>query len=89
MRYGNCAIGALALLWRERCNKPRFLLKSRPGTFVPHFMVKSETGLHHYRVDKDLLPWPFCYLIFRGRFQTVQPGDESDYDKSSSSYFQS
>lgn len=83
MKYGNCVIGAFALLWRERWNKPRFLLKSRPGTIIPHLMLKSETGLHHYRVEKDLLPWPFCYLVFKGRFQTVQPGEESDYDKSS------
>lgn len=85
MRYGNCLLGALALLWMERLRRPRFLLRRRPGTLVPHFMVVSEAGLHHYRVVEDILPWPLCYLLFRGRFQTVQPGDESDFEKSSCS----
>lgn len=83
MNYGNCLFCAFALLWRERANSPRFVLRRRPGTLVPHFMVRSDTGLHHYRVVRDLLPWPLCYLVFEGRFQTVQPGDEDDFDKPS------
>lgn len=83
MRYGNCLVCALVLLWRERASRPRFILRRRPGTIVPHFMVRSDAGLHHYRVVKDVLPWPLCYLLFKGRFQTVQPGEEDDYDKPS------
>lgn len=83
MRYGNCFIGAIVLMWKERGNSPRFLYRRRPGTFVPHLMVRSDTGLHHYRTDRDLLPWPLCYLVFEGRFQTVQPGEEDEYDKPS------
>jgi hypothetical protein len=48
-------------------------------------MVNSTTGLHHYRVSKDILPPPLSYTLFKGRFQTVQPGDELDYHKCSSS----
>lgn len=44
-------------------------------------MVKSDSGLHHYRVSKEILPWPLCYIVFRGRFQTVIPGEEENFDK--------
>lgn len=81
MRYGNCLAGAALLMWTERRNNPRFMLKIRPGTKVPHFMVKSDTGLHHYRVSKEILPWPLCYTLFQGRFHTVQQGEEEVFDK--------
>jgi hypothetical protein len=81
MRYGNCLTGAAILMWKERNNNPRFMLKTRPGTKVPHFMVKSDHGLHHYKVSKDIFPWPLCYLVFQGRFQTVPNGEETDFEK--------
>ena len=81
MLYGNCLLGAMVLLWRERKNSPRFIAKRRPGTRIPHFMVSSKTGIHHYRVSQDILPPPLSYALFRGRFQTVQPGDEQEFDK--------
>jgi hypothetical protein len=70
MKYGNCLIGALVLLYTERHNNPKFIVRSRPQTIVPHFMVWSNTGLHHYKTKKDLLPFPFCYFIFIGEFKT-------------------
>lgn len=82
MRYGNCLSGALVILWRERRNNPRFLIKWRPGTCVPHFMVLTEGGLHHFRTQRDLLPWPLCYLLFEGDFQTVGVSDMSEFEKS-------
>jgi len=81
MKYGNCLAGAAVLMWRERNNNPRFMLNIRPGTKVPHFMIKSDLGLHHYRVSEEILPWPLCYVVFKGRFQTVQPGEEENFDK--------
>lgn len=56
MRYGNCLTGAAILMWKERNNNPRFMLKTRPGTKVPHFMVKSDEGLHHYK-KSSRGPW--------------------------------
>jgi hypothetical protein len=44
-------------------------------------MVKSRNGLHHYRVSKEILPWPMCYMVFQGRFQTVVPNEEETFDK--------
>lgn len=81
MKYGNCLFGALVLLWRERHNSPKFLFKARVGTKVPHFMVRTQDQLHHYKTDKDLLPWPFCYLLFQGSFQSVPLDQEDDYAK--------
>lgn len=76
MKYGNCLTGALFLLWSKRKQNPRLILKTRPGTMVPHFMVQSSAGIHHYTTEKNILPWPFCYLIFKGNFQTVQTAEE-------------
>lgn len=81
IKYGNCLAGALFLFWKERNNSPTLLLRARPGTKIPHFMVKSSNGLHHYRVSKEILPWPLCYIVFRGRFQTVIPGEEDNFSK--------
>jgi hypothetical protein len=76
MKYGNCLTGAALLMWTKRRENPRLLLKTRPGTKVPHFMVRSDTGVHHYRTERDFLPWPLCYVVFEGRFQTVQTEEE-------------
>lgn len=81
MKYGNCLIGALVLIWIERSNNPKFILRSRIGTKVPHFMVRTKDKLHHYKVDKDLFPWPLCYLLFQGSFQSVPIDEEDNYSK--------
>jgi hypothetical protein len=78
MKYGNCFTGAVMLLWTQRDHKPRLILRTRPGTMVPHFMVKTNSEIHHYKVHKEILPWPLCYFFFEGRFQTVPDAiDES------------
>lgn len=76
MQYGNCLFGALMLLWSKRKQKPRLLLRFRPESATPHFMVSTENELHHYKVEKDILPWPFCYLLFKGSFQTLDKQKE-------------
>lgn len=82
MRYGNCLIGALVLLYKERHNTPIFIMKYRPGTLVPHFMVRtSDNKLHHYNTVKDILFWPLCYLLFQGQFQSVNISEEDNYGK--------
>lgn len=81
MKYGNCLIGALLLLWKQRFNHPRFILRSRIGTKVPHFMVRTNNQLHHYKVDKDIFPWPLCYFLFQGSFQSVPLNEEENYSK--------
>ena len=75
MRYGNCLICGLVLLVVEIKNNPKFLFRYRPQSKVPHFMVRSNSGLHHFKLVMDILPKPFNYLVFRGEFQTL------DFDK--------
>lgn len=81
MQYGNCFFGALFLLFKERKNNPKFIMKYRPGTFVPHFMVRTKDKLYHYNLVKDIFCWPFCYLLFRGEFQAVNISEEDNYGK--------
>lgn len=81
MRYGNCFTGALFLLWRERKNNPKFVMKYRTNTIVPHFMVQTGEQLHHYKVNKDILPWPFCYVVFKGEFDTVNFSEGESFAK--------
>ena len=83
MKYGNCLIGALFLLWKKRRTNPKFIFKYRTNTKVPHFMIRTKYRLHHYKVDKNFLPWPFCYLLFQGTFQSVPLNQEDNYNKRS------
>lgn len=39
-------------------------------------MVKSENQLYHYKLEKNILSWPFCYLIFKGNFQVLDEEKE-------------
>jgi hypothetical protein len=69
--YGNCLLCALVLMWRERRNNPKFIMKYRPGFYVPHFMIRTKDKLHHFNTVRDVLFWPFCYVLFEGKFRTV------------------
>ena len=81
MKYGNCLIGALVLLWAKRRENPRFITRCRIGSRVPHFMVRTDHQVHHYKTDRDLLPWPLCYLVFQGSFQSLPLDQEERYQK--------
>jgi hypothetical protein len=81
VKYGNCLFGAIVLLYTERSNNPKFIVRVRPQTYVPHFMVRSNSGLHHYKLNKDVLPFPLCYLIFAGEFQTLDLNKEELFYK--------
>ena len=75
MKYGNCLVCGLVLFFSEMKNSPQFLFRYRPQSKVPHFMVRSNSGLHHFKLVRDILPKPFNYLVFKGEFQTL------DFDK--------
>jgi hypothetical protein len=70
--YGNCFLGSLILFWKKRKYNPKIIIGFRPGTVVPHFIVKTQKYFYHYRTEKDILPWPFCYLVFKGSFQVLK-----------------
>ena len=79
--YGNCLFCALYLMWKERKNNPQFIMKYRPGTSIPHFMVRTKDKLHHFNAEKNIWPWPFHHLCFKGQFQTVNISESENYNK--------
>lgn len=74
IKYSNCLFGAI-LLWM--CKGGKIIMSRRPGTRVPHWMVVKEDGLYHFRLRKDILPFPLCYLLFKGEF--VKEGSSNEY----------
>lgn len=81
MKYGNCLVGALYLLWKKRRTEPKFIYRHRANTKVPHFMVRTKRRLYHYKVEKDLFPWPFCYVLFKGTFESLPLREEENFAK--------
>jgi hypothetical protein len=81
MKYGNCLVGALYLLWKKRRTEPKFIYRYRPNTKVPHFMVRTKNRLYHFRVERNFLPWPLHYIIFQGTFESLPLRDEEDFVK--------
>jgi hypothetical protein len=85
MKYGNCLFGAIFLLWVLRKQNPICILRVRPGTLIPHFMVRTDSELHHYKLDKNVLCWPFCYIVFKGSFQKLKSEQEILFQKGTAS----
>ena len=78
MQYGNCLLVSCVILLnkKKRKKKSKVVLRFRPESYTPHFMVKSENQLYHYKLEKNILSWPFCYLIFKGNFQVLDEEKE-------------
>lgn len=70
-RLGNCLCGAACLMWRFRTLGVRYLVPK--GGRVPHFYVVDRRGRKwHFRRERDVLPWPFRLLWFRGRVRKMR-----------------
>lgn len=53
--------GRLRVLWR-------------PGRWVPHLYVLARDGTPwHFRVLRDILPQPWHWVWFWGRFEPLRP----------------
>lgn len=79
MAFGNCLFCAV-VLWLRYGGK--IIMSYRPGTRVPHWMVVDRTGLlRHFRVVRNIMPWPLCYVVFLGRFEALGNNDQSEYIK--------
>lgn len=66
---GNCLVCAF-VIWLVYGGK--IITSTRPGTRVPHWLVKCRDGtVRHFRVRRDIFPPPFCYLLFLGRFEKI------------------
>jgi hypothetical protein len=67
---GNCLFGALYLVFKLRSLRVEVDLGDRP----PHFYVVAKDGSYwHFRLKRRVLPPPFTYLWFRGRFEQIPP----------------
>jgi hypothetical protein len=66
MKYGNCLIGLLIIMFttKERGK----IITMRNDRFCPHYLYKTKNYIHHYKLKKDILPFPLCYLLFEGEF---------------------
>jgi hypothetical protein len=68
MKYGNCLIGLIVILFTIQERGRIIIQKSKHG-FVPHLLFRTNKGrIYHYRLVKDVLPHPLCYLVFQGEF---------------------
>ena len=67
---GNCLLGALVLMVSLRTPRLRAVWR---GRVVPHFYVVERDGTRwHFRVVRDVLPWPFFWVWFRGRYDVMK-----------------
>ena len=67
MRYGNCLL-CILLLWISFGFRGRLKSLRREDAIIPHFMLYKDGWYYHYKCEIDILPWPFYYLIFKGKF---------------------
>lgn len=68
MKYGNCLIGLLIILLTIK-KRGKIICQKSKYDFVPHLLFRTNDGeIHHYKLIRDILPWPFCYFLFEGHF---------------------
>lgn len=79
MIFGNCLFCAF-VLWIRYGGK--IIMSYRPNTYVPHWMVVDRNGLlRHFKVVRNVMPWPLCYVIFMGKFEALGGNEQSAYIK--------
>jgi hypothetical protein len=70
MGYGNCFINGLYLWYKLKFNGI-LVIKTRPGTWIPHLMIEQEDCIWHFTVRKNVLPAPCHVLFFKGRYERI------------------
>jgi hypothetical protein len=71
MKYGNCLIGLIVIMFRHRfCGRLKLLFPK--NSWMPHlcWYTPKDNLLHDYHVVKDLLPYHLTWLFFQGEFRT-------------------
>ena len=82
MKYGNCLIGVLCIAVKHDFQGKFIVIKSK-RQFVPHFMWLSHDGCaYDYSVYYDILPWPFCYVLYKGQYAKLNKAKTMKYLKS-------
>ena len=67
MPYGNCLIGLLVIIARLH-RKGQIIVLRNNDCWVPHLMYLVDETYYHYKLERDVMPHPLCYLVFKGRF---------------------
>ena len=70
MRYGNCLIGVLVLF--AHFPKGKLVFRWSKTCFFPHIGLLVNNKVYHYRVKKDILPFPFYWVVFEGKFDIAK-----------------
>ena len=70
--FGNCFLGAIWLMVSLRSLR---IKTAWLGRWIPHFYVVAKDGsFRHFRLVRDVLPFPFYFLCFYGSFvRTIEP----------------
>jgi len=66
--YGNCVTQGL-YLWYKLKFRGVPIIKTRPGTLIPHLMIKQKDCLWHFTVKENILPVPCHIFFFKGRYE--------------------
>jgi hypothetical protein len=67
---GNCFINGL-YLWCRLGFRGIPVIRTRPGTLVPHLMIKQKNCMWHFRVEKNFLPSPCHVFVFKGIYEKI------------------
>lgn len=73
MKYGNCLIGLIILMFEDSF-QGRILMVPQRDSVLPHLMYKIKTGIWHYKRRRHLLPNCISFLWFEGNFRKVKNG---------------
>lgn len=77
MKNGNCLLGAIYLMFKKRSRRIKLLKAKKPNggtSLVPHFiLVDNHNIAWHFKRNKDLLPFPFCFFWFEGEIDRYRP----------------
>lgn len=65
--WGNCFVNGFIFHLRNPGGKLR--IKTRENSIVPHLIIDYGDHLCHFRVIKNILPWPLSYFFFKGRYE--------------------
>jgi hypothetical protein len=66
--YGNCFINGL--IFRLTYGKGKLkLVRREDNRNVPHLIIDFDDHFWHFKCLKEIFPWPFSYVFFKGRYE--------------------
>ena len=68
--WGNCFVNGLYLWYRLKFRGVP-VIYTRPGTLIPHLMIKQKDCMWHFTVETNVLPFPCHVLFFKGTYERI------------------